>query len=271
MTDEQTFADYRSRLNIKDVLRTQATRFTSVMACAILRMYAWTATEKNQWRQVHCHAHQELLFPAANHQALLCYLLHLGTSRPFKEYKYGMKESALVHKVCQRLLNIPVEHRSQDVHNPTVSSKPFDINDYKIDRFNPKDFESQKPFYACFKSRGIDFATRCAFHHSFFLASKTAKDGSTYKNLSFPMYIPGQPDKCVGLEERGYPRKDGSARKAWLPAPTPAKDYGWQVPRIRHSRMLVSYLSLKAHTMPWHFTSCRCARNQDWTSVDGRI
>lgn len=86
-----------------------------------------------------------------------------------------MKESALVHKVCQRLLNIPVGHRSQDVHNPTVSSKPFDINDYKIDRFNPKDFESQKPFYAFFKSRGIDFATRCAFHHSFFLASKTAK------------------------------------------------------------------------------------------------
>lgn len=124
-----------------------------------------------------------------------------------------MKESALVHKVCQRLLNIPVEHRSQDVHNPTVSSKPFDINDYKIDRFNPKDFESQKPFYAFFKSRGIDFATRCAFHHSFFLASKTAKDGSTYKNLSFPMHIPGQHDKCVGLEERGYPRKDGSARK----------------------------------------------------------
>ena len=46
-----------------------------------------------------------------------------------------------------------------------------------------------------------------------FLASKTTKDGSTYKNLSFPMHIPGQPDKCVGLEERGYPRKDGSARK----------------------------------------------------------
>ena len=146
----------------------------------------------------------------------------------FKEYKYGMKESALVHKVCQRLLNIPVEHRSQDVHNPTVSSKPFDINDYKIDRFNPKDLESQKPFYAFFKSRGIDFATRCAFHHSFFLASKTAKDGSTYKNLSFPMYIPGQPDKCVGLEERGYPRKDGSARKG-MATGTNASEGLWMV------------------------------------------
>ncbi len=27
--------------------------------------------------------------------------------------------------------------------------------------------------------------------------------------------------------------------------------------------MPVLCLSLKAHTMPWHFTSCRCARNQD--------
>ena len=39
MTDEQTFADYRSRINIKEVLEDAgATRFTSVMACAILRM-----------------------------------------------------------------------------------------------------------------------------------------------------------------------------------------------------------------------------------------
>lgn len=234
-------------------------------------MYAWAATEKNQWRQVHCHAQQELLFPAANHQALLCYLLHLGTSRPFKEYKYGIKESALVHKVCQRLLNIPVEYRSQDVHNPTVSSKPFDINDYKIDRFNPKDFESQKPFYAFFKSRGIDFATRCAFHHSFFLASKTAKDGSTYKNLSFPMYIPGQPDKCIGLEERGYPRKDGSARKGMATGTNASEGLWMASPKntaLQDARIVLVFESAYDAMA---FTSCRCARNQDWTSVDGRI
>ena len=47
----------------------------------------------------------------------------------------------------------------------------------------------------------------------------SAKDGSTYKNLSFPMHIPGQHDKCVGLEERGYPRKDCSfASRTWLPS-----------------------------------------------------
>ena len=214
MTDEQTFTDYRSRLNIKDVLEDAGYTFYKRDG---LRYPAYVRLDSNGKR---ISGDKYIVMPNKN----CCFKpptikLYSVTSfiweHPdlFKEYKYGMKESALVHKVCQRLLNIPVEHRSQDVHNPTVNSKPFDINDYKIDRFNPKDFESQKPFYAFFKSRGIDFATRCAFHHSFFLASKTAKDGSIYKNLSFPMHIPGQPDKCVGLEERGYPRKDGSARK----------------------------------------------------------
>ena len=214
MTDEQTFADYRNRLNIKDVLEDAGYTFYKRDG---LRYPAYVRLGSDGKR---ISGDKYIVMPNKN----CCFQpptikLYSVTSfiweHPdlFKEYKYGMKESALVHKVCQRLLNIPVEHRSQDVHNPTVSSKPFDINDYKIDRFNPKDFESQKPFYAFFKSRGIDFATRCAFHHSFFLASKTAKDGSTYKNLSFPMHIPGQHDKCVGLEERGYPRKDGSVRK----------------------------------------------------------
>lgn len=214
MTDEQTFADYRNRLNIKDVLEDAGYTFYKRDG---LRYPAYVRLGSDGKR---ISGDKYIIMPNKN----CCFQpptikLYSVTSfiweHPdlFKEYKNGMKESALVHKVCQRLLNIPVEHRSQDVHNPTVSSKPFDINDYKIDRFNPKDFESQKPFYAFFKSRGIDFATRCAFHHSFFLASKTTKDGSIYKNLSFPMHIPGQPERCVGLEERGYPRKGGSARK----------------------------------------------------------
>lgn len=214
MTDEQTFADYRSRLNIKDVLEDAGYTFYKRDG---LHYPAYVRLGSDGKR---ISGDKYIIMPNKN----CCFQpptikLYSVTSfiweHPdlFKEYKNGMKESALVHKVCQRLLNIPVEHRSLEVHNPTVNSKPFDINDYKIDRFNPKDFESQKPFYAFFKSRGIDFATRCAFHHSFFLASKTAKDGCIYKNLSFPMHIPGQPDKCVGLEERGYPRKDGSARK----------------------------------------------------------
>lgn len=214
MTDEQTFADYRSRLNIKDVLEDAGYTFYKRDG---LRYPAYVRLDSNGSR---ISGDKYIVMPNKN----CCFQpptikLYSVTSfiwehpELFQEYKYGMKESALVHQVCQRLLNIPVEHRSQDVHNPKNNGKPFDINDYKIDRFNPKDFESQKPFYAFFKSRGIDFATRCAFHDSFLLASRTAKDGSVYKNLSFPMYIPGLPDKCVGFEERGYPHKDGSARK----------------------------------------------------------
>ena len=162
MTDEQTFADYRSRLNIKDVLEDAGYTFYKRDG---LRYPAYVRLGSDGKR---ISGDKYIVMPNKN----CCFQpptikLYSVTSfiweHPdlFKEYKNGMKESALVHKVCQRLLNIPVEHRSQDVHNPTVSSKPFDINDYKIDRFNPKDFESQKPFYAFFKSRGIDFATRC--------------------------------------------------------------------------------------------------------------
>ena len=40
------------------------------------------------------------------------------------------------------------------------------------------------------------------------------------------MYIPGQPEKCVGFEERGYPHKDGSARKG-MAAGTNASEGVW--------------------------------------------
>ena len=156
MTDEQTFADYRSRLNIKDVLEDAGYTFYKRDG---LRYPAYVRLGSDGKR---ISGDKYIVMPNKN----CCFQpptikLYSVTSfiweHPdlFKEYKYGMKESALVHKVCQRLLNIPVEHRSQDVHNPTVSSKPFDINDYKIDRFNPKDFESQKPFYAFFSQEEL--------------------------------------------------------------------------------------------------------------------
>ena len=131
MTDEQTFADYRSRLNIKDVLEDAGYTFYKRDG---LRYPAYVRLGSDGKR---ISGYKYIVMPNKN----CCFQpptikLYSVTSfiweHPdlFKEYKYGMKESALVHKVCQRLLNIPVEHRSQDVHNPTVSSKPFDINDY---------------------------------------------------------------------------------------------------------------------------------------------
>lgn len=214
MTDEQTFENYRNRLDIRDVLEDAG--YTLYKRDG-LRYPAYVRLDSNGRR---ISGDKFLVSPGRN----CCFQpptikLYSVTSfiweHPdlFSEYKQGIKESALVHKVCQRLLNMPVEQTKKRVFDPVRDGKPFDMKDYQVQHFHPNDFDSQKPFYIFFKSRGIDFATRCAFHDSFVLATKTDKDGSIYKNLSFPMYIPGQPDRCVGFEERGYPRKDGTARK----------------------------------------------------------
>ncbi len=214
MTDEQSFADYRNRLDIRDVLidagYTQNKRDG-------LRYPAFVRTDRDGRR---IRGDNFLVSPGKN----CCFqpptiksfsVTSFIWEHPelFPEYKYGMKESALVHQVCQRLLNMPIEQRKHNILDPIKDSKPFDIKDYGITRLNPDDFNSAKPFFSFFKSRGIDLNTAKSFHRSFFLASRIGKDGATYKNLAFPMYIPGMQDKYVGLEERGYPRKDGSARK----------------------------------------------------------
>ena len=214
MTDEQTFENYRNRLDIRDVLEDAG--YTLYKRDG-LRYPAYVRLDSDGRR---ISGDKYLVSPGRN----CCFQpptikLYSVTSfiwehpELFSEYKQGIKESALVHKVCQRLLNMPVEQTKKRAFDPVRDGKPFDMKDYHAQHFHPNDFESQKPFYAFFKSRGIDFATRCAFHDSFVLASRTGKDGSIYKNLSFPMYIPGHADRCVGFEERGYPRKDGTARK----------------------------------------------------------
>ena len=214
MTDEQTFENYRNRLDIRDVLEDAG--YTLYKRDG-LRYPAYVRLDSDGRR---ISGDKYLVSPGRN----CCFQpptikLYSVTSfiweHPdlFSEYRQGIKESALVHKVCQRLLNMPVEQTKRRVFDPVRDGKPFDMKDYQVQHFHPNDFDSQKPFYVFFKSRGIDFATRCAFHDSFVLATKAEKDGSIYKNLSFPMYIPGQPDRCVGFEERGYPRKDGTARK----------------------------------------------------------
>ena len=192
MNEEQKFEDYRNRLNIRDVLTDAGYTLHKRDG---LRYPAYVRLD-NDGRRIR--GDKFIVMPNKN----CCFQpptikLYSVTSfiwehpNLFPEYNQGMKESALVHKVCQRLLNIPVEQRNQNVLAPTRDAKPFNIKDYKIERFHPDEADSQKPFYAFFKSRGIDFATRCAFHRNFFLASKAADNGASYKNLSFPMYIPG--------------------------------------------------------------------------------
>ena len=109
MTDEQTFADYRNRLNIKDVLEDAGYTFYKRDG---LRYPAYVRLGSDGKR---ISGDKYIVMPNKN----CCFQpptikLYSVTSfiweHPdlFKEYKNGMKESALVHKVCQRLLNIGI-------------------------------------------------------------------------------------------------------------------------------------------------------------------
>lgn len=117
----------------------------------------------------------------------------------------------LVHEVCRNILNLPPEERKTSVLEP-VGAKPFNINDYDRTYFSKNDWESKKQFGPFFIGRGINLSTQSAFSRSFMLATRKPendmKKGRT--NLSFPMFIPGK-SGIVGLEERGYPRLDGSS------------------------------------------------------------
>jgi len=130
----------------------------------------------------------------------------------FSDYTPGMSPDRLVNLVCCRLLNeVPDEKRENTVIAQPEHVKPFDLKDYTIENYTGS-HEDIRSFYPFFKSRGINVATQKAFKDYFFKASKESDNGMTYKNLSFPLTIPGKTD-IVGLEERGLRRNDGSSYK----------------------------------------------------------
>lgn len=158
----------------------------------------------------------------------------------FADYTAGMNLDLLVNKVCSRLLNTTYEQKEQKVLEPERPLEPFTLEKYELSHFTADDRESQKPFYPYFKHRGIDLSTQYAFRDYFMLASKESatKPGTFYKNLSFPIVIPGQEETVVGFEERGSMRRNGEApykgkalgsngsEGLWIasPAHTPLKD-----------------------------------------------
>ena len=128
----------------------------------------------------------------------------------FAEYRSDVSPDRLVNLVCNRLLNQPINDRPLRVIQPRRENTPFRLDDYDIHRFDVKDRETHKRFYPYFKNRGIDIFTQRAFADHFFLATKHRTDGLAYANLAFPLVLPKEPGKIVGLEERGRPRMDGS-------------------------------------------------------------
>lgn len=128
----------------------------------------------------------------------------------FAEYHPGMSTDRLVNLVCNRLLNQPVVERESVSVGGRREPKPFSIDDYDVHSFDCGDWESQKPFYAFFKNRGIDLATQRAFCGHFFLATKERSNGKKYTNLCFPMTEPAWPGKrIIGMEERSMPNREG--------------------------------------------------------------
>lgn len=129
----------------------------------------------------------------------------------FKEHVGSSNPDHLVNEVCRNILNIPSEERQGRIIEPRKEQKPFDLNNYTIHAFRKYDFEGIKKFYPFFVTRGISLDTQKAFGAHFILTTKESLDGGkSHTNLSFPLYVPGNTN-VVGLEERGYPRLDGSS------------------------------------------------------------
>ena len=129
----------------------------------------------------------------------------------FADYTAGMNLDLLVNKVCCRLLNTTYEQSEHKVLEPERLAEPFKLDKYQLTLFSSEDKESRKAFYPFFKHRGLDLSTQYAFKDYFLLASKelSTKPGTFYKNLSFPIVIPGKEEIVVGFEERGPMRRNG--------------------------------------------------------------
>ena len=142
-------------------------------------------------------------------------VISLIKSRPelFPEYSVGMNLDLLVNKVCSRLLNTPFEEKERGVREPERETRPFRIDDYEIQGFNVDDSDIRRSFYPYFRHRGIDIRTQIAFRGHFALASHESPDkkGGVYRNLVFPLTVPGGNGVIVGFEERGRYRSDGGS------------------------------------------------------------
>ena len=131
----------------------------------------------------------------------------------FSDYIPGMDKDRLVNLVCNRLLNNPIEDREAKIVTERQQLPDFSIDDYTLHKFEGSNKETHKPFYPYFKPRGLNLGTQYAFRKTFFLAERQSEDGRVFKNLSFPMTVPGKDDKVVGLEERGRKKPDGTSYK----------------------------------------------------------
>ena len=210
MEDELKYSDFKSRLSMQDVLIDAGYHLNRRDG---LRYPSFVRTDGNG---VRISGDKFVVMPNGKS----CFhppemktfdIISFITEHPdlFREYRPGIHPVTLVNTVCNRLLNHPIDHTMHPIVEPHQNTKPFDIKDYKITQFQKLNFENTKQFYPFFKSRMINIDTQKAFSSSFVLAAKPDKGGK-YRNLSFPLRIPGQ-SAIVGFEERGAARLDGTS------------------------------------------------------------
>lgn len=213
MYDHLTYDDFKARIDIQDVLKDAGYHFYRHDG---LRYPSYVRLDNDGHRvkgdKFIVTANGKCCFQPP--QQKVYNVISFITEHPefFSEYQPGMNPHHLVHLVCNRLLNHPIEYDMRNIIKPQRDIKPFNIKNYSVTSYQKHNMENIKKFYPFFKSRMIDIPTQKAFAQNFVLAShKTADNRSRYyRNLSFPLHIPGK-ETVVGFEERGKPRLDGSS------------------------------------------------------------
>ena len=213
MNSQLTYEDFKTRIDIQDVLKDAGYHFYRRDG---VRYPSYVRLDSNGTRvkgdKFIVTANGKCCFQPP--QQKVYNVISFITEHPdyFQEYYAGINPHHLVNLVCNRLLNNPIDYNMRHIIEPHHNAKPFDMKDYSILQFKKHNMENIKKFYPFFKSRMIDISTQKAFGASFMLATrKSSEQRSKYfRNLSFPLYIPGNTD-IVGFEERGKPRLDGTS------------------------------------------------------------
>ena len=213
MSNQLTYDDFKARIDIQDVLRDAGYHFyrrDGLRYPSYVRLDSEGRRVKGDKFIVTQNGKCCFQPPQQKVYNVISFI----TEHPefFSEYQTGMNPHHLVNLVCNRLLNQPVEYNMRNIIKPKRDIKPFNINDYSVLTYQKHNMKNIKKFYPFFKSRMIDIPTQKAFAQHFVLASHKTADNKPryYRNLSFPLHIPGK-EEIVGLEERGKPRLDGSS------------------------------------------------------------
>lgn len=216
---ELTFDDFIKRIDIQDLLMDAGYVFNRKDG---IRYPAYVRPDSNGH---HVKGDKFIVYPSRQTcfqppEIKVYNVISFITEHPhlFKDYQEGMDPYRLVNLVCNRLLNNPIDRTVHPIIKSSPQVKDFNIRDYELLHFQKYNFDNIKQFYPYFVNRGINTNTQKAFGQHFLLATLRKENGTYFKNLSFPLRIPGKTDAkstdlkdIVGFEERGRARLDGSS------------------------------------------------------------